>query len=219
MSRWEEGFLTQMVYPTGLSSQQAPVPGTRQENETATRLDEGLEDFFSRRVMDESSRCGAQAHPPTSAGPEALEGSRVHPSPREASPMAVPQSQSLWEISPTFSFLHTEPLVAMFSESPQDSRKERGQSEPPQWDWGWGDSRPWNGVTVSGTRPGGCVLSLSCTDSPASLHKELGHLERLRGDGGRGACEGRGCWRVVTGKVRTPFPENRWKGLWNGRKD
>ncbi|XP_059769907.1 capping protein, Arp2/3 and myosin-I linker protein 3 isoform X9 [Balaenoptera ricei] len=34
---------------------QAPVPGTRQENGTATRLDEGLEDFFSRRVMDESS--------------------------------------------------------------------------------------------------------------------------------------------------------------------
>ena len=29
----------------------------------ATRLDEGLEDFFSRRVMDESSRCGIQAHP------------------------------------------------------------------------------------------------------------------------------------------------------------
>lgn len=30
----------------------------------ATRLDEGLEDFFSRRVMDESSRCGTstQAH-------------------------------------------------------------------------------------------------------------------------------------------------------------
>ncbi|XP_056666066.1 capping protein, Arp2/3 and myosin-I linker protein 3 isoform X4 [Monodelphis domestica] len=34
---------------------QAPGPGTRQENGTATRLDEGLEDFFSRRVMDESS--------------------------------------------------------------------------------------------------------------------------------------------------------------------
>ncbi|ELK11229.1 Leucine-rich repeat-containing protein 16B [Pteropus alecto] len=32
-----------------------PVPGTRQENGMATRLDEGLEDFFSRRVMDESS--------------------------------------------------------------------------------------------------------------------------------------------------------------------
>lgn len=27
----------------------------------ATRLDEGLEDFFSRRVMDESSRWGAWA--------------------------------------------------------------------------------------------------------------------------------------------------------------
>ncbi|XP_019518692.1 PREDICTED: capping protein, Arp2/3 and myosin-I linker protein 3 isoform X9 [Hipposideros armiger] len=34
---------------------QVPVPGTRQENGMATRLDEGLEDFFSRRVMDESS--------------------------------------------------------------------------------------------------------------------------------------------------------------------
>ncbi|KAM5235869.1 capping protein, Arp2/3 and myosin-I linker protein 3 isoform 2-T2 [Ctenodactylus gundi] len=31
------------------------VPGTRQENGMASRLDEGLEDFFSRRVMDESS--------------------------------------------------------------------------------------------------------------------------------------------------------------------
>ncbi|CAD7691390.1 unnamed protein product [Nyctereutes procyonoides] len=34
---------------------QMPVTGTRQENGMATRLDEGLEDFFSRRVMDESS--------------------------------------------------------------------------------------------------------------------------------------------------------------------
>lgn len=63
MNRGEEGFLTQIIYPTGLSSQQAPVPGTRQENGMATRLDEGLEDFFSRRVMDESSRWGIQAHP------------------------------------------------------------------------------------------------------------------------------------------------------------
>ncbi|XP_045440739.1 capping protein, Arp2/3 and myosin-I linker protein 3 isoform X4 [Pipistrellus kuhlii] len=36
---------------------QVPVPGMRQENGMATRLDEGLEDFFSRRVMDESSSC------------------------------------------------------------------------------------------------------------------------------------------------------------------
>ncbi|KAK2495155.1 hypothetical protein MC885_010075, partial [Smutsia gigantea] len=34
---------------------QGPVSGTRQENGMATCLDEGLEDFFSRRVMDESS--------------------------------------------------------------------------------------------------------------------------------------------------------------------
>ncbi|XP_053080269.1 capping protein, Arp2/3 and myosin-I linker protein 3 isoform X2 [Acinonyx jubatus] len=34
---------------------QVPITGTRQENGMATRLDEGLEDFFSRRVMDESS--------------------------------------------------------------------------------------------------------------------------------------------------------------------
>ncbi|XP_063092947.1 capping protein, Arp2/3 and myosin-I linker protein 3 isoform X8 [Cavia porcellus] len=34
---------------------QVPVPGTRQENGMASCLDEGLEDFFSRRVMDESS--------------------------------------------------------------------------------------------------------------------------------------------------------------------
>lgn len=53
-----EDFCIQMSYPPGLSSQQMPVTGTRQENGMATRLDEGLEDFFSRRVMDESSRCG-----------------------------------------------------------------------------------------------------------------------------------------------------------------
>lgn len=41
----------------GLNPQQVPVSGTRQENGAATRLDEGLEDFFTRRVMDESSRC------------------------------------------------------------------------------------------------------------------------------------------------------------------
>ncbi|XP_059857977.1 capping protein, Arp2/3 and myosin-I linker protein 3 [Delphinus delphis] len=41
--------------PPGPGRPSAPVPGTRQENGTATRLDEGLEDFFSRRVMDESS--------------------------------------------------------------------------------------------------------------------------------------------------------------------
>ena len=35
----------------------------------ATRLDEGLEDFFSRRVMDESSRCGIQAHTPSFSRP------------------------------------------------------------------------------------------------------------------------------------------------------
>lgn len=51
-------LLAPMRFPTGLSSQQVPVPGTRQENGMATRLDEGLEDFFSRRVMDESPRCG-----------------------------------------------------------------------------------------------------------------------------------------------------------------
>ncbi|XP_013365876.1 PREDICTED: leucine-rich repeat-containing protein 16B isoform X11 [Chinchilla lanigera] len=34
---------------------QVPVAGTRQENGTTSCLDEGLEDFFSRRVMDESS--------------------------------------------------------------------------------------------------------------------------------------------------------------------
>lgn len=52
------------------------------------------------------------------------------------------------------------------------------------------------------------MLSLSCTDAPASLQKELGHLERLRGGGGRGPWEGRDCWRVTTGKVRTPSPGN-----------
>ncbi|XP_059564377.1 capping protein, Arp2/3 and myosin-I linker protein 3 isoform X7 [Myotis daubentonii] len=42
---------------------QVPVPGTRQENGMATRLDEGLEDFFSRRVMDESSSCPRTLRP------------------------------------------------------------------------------------------------------------------------------------------------------------
>uniref|UniRef100_A0A8C4LVE4 Capping protein, Arp2/3 and myosin-I linker protein 3 n=1 Tax=Equus asinus asinus TaxID=83772 RepID=A0A8C4LVE4_EQUAS len=41
--------------PPGPGRPNVPVPGTRQENGMATRLDEGLEDFFSRRVMDESS--------------------------------------------------------------------------------------------------------------------------------------------------------------------
>lgn len=158
-------------------------------------------------------------HTPNFSRPRGPGGLPCPPiSQRALSNGSAPNPVSLGD-SPTFSFLHTKPLVPMFSESPHDSRKEWDQSEPPQRDWGWGDSRPWNGVMVSGTRPGGCVLSLSCTDSPASLQKELGHLERLRGDGGRGAWEGRGCWRVVTGKVRTPSPENRWKGLWNGRKD
>ncbi|KAB0390518.1 hypothetical protein E2I00_017500, partial [Balaenoptera physalus] len=38
--------------PPGPGRPSAPVPGTRQENGTATRLDEGLEDFFSRRGTD-----------------------------------------------------------------------------------------------------------------------------------------------------------------------
>ncbi|XP_008570584.1 PREDICTED: leucine-rich repeat-containing protein 16B [Galeopterus variegatus] len=42
--------------PPGPGRPSVPAPGTRQENGMATRLDEGLEDFFSRRVMDESSR-------------------------------------------------------------------------------------------------------------------------------------------------------------------
>uniref|UniRef100_A0A8C2MPL4 Capping protein regulator and myosin 1 linker 3 n=1 Tax=Cricetulus griseus TaxID=10029 RepID=A0A8C2MPL4_CRIGR len=41
--------------PPGPGRPNVPVPGPRQENGMATRLDEGLEDFFSRRVMDESS--------------------------------------------------------------------------------------------------------------------------------------------------------------------
>ncbi|KAM9068644.1 capping protein, Arp2/3 and myosin-I linker protein 3 isoform 7-T7 [Sarcophilus harrisii] len=52
---------------------QAPGPGTRQENGTATRLDEGLEDFFSRRVMDESS-----------SYPQTLRTVRPGPGPAEA---------------------------------------------------------------------------------------------------------------------------------------
>ncbi|EHH27764.1 hypothetical protein EGK_18042 [Macaca mulatta] len=41
--------------PPGPGRPSMPAPGTRQENGMATRLDEGLEDFFSRRVMEESS--------------------------------------------------------------------------------------------------------------------------------------------------------------------
>ncbi|GAB5572728.1 capping protein [Prionailurus iriomotensis] len=41
--------------PPGPGRPSVPITGTRQENGMATRLDEGLEDFFSRRVMDESS--------------------------------------------------------------------------------------------------------------------------------------------------------------------
>ncbi|XP_054986870.1 capping protein, Arp2/3 and myosin-I linker protein 3 isoform X1 [Sorex araneus] len=41
--------------PPGPGRPSVPVPASRQENGMATRLDEGLEDFFSRRVMDESS--------------------------------------------------------------------------------------------------------------------------------------------------------------------
>nr|XP_036873469.1 capping protein, Arp2/3 and myosin-I linker protein 3 isoform X2 [Manis javanica] len=46
--------------PPGPGRPSVPVSGTRQENGAATRLDEGLEDFFTRRVMDESS-----SYPPT----------------------------------------------------------------------------------------------------------------------------------------------------------
>ncbi|OWK09545.1 hypothetical protein Celaphus_00006515, partial [Cervus elaphus hippelaphus] len=49
--------------PPGPGRPSAPVPGTRQENGMATRLDEGLEDFFSRRVMDESSSLGNNSSP------------------------------------------------------------------------------------------------------------------------------------------------------------
>ncbi|XP_036211023.1 capping protein, Arp2/3 and myosin-I linker protein 3 isoform X1 [Myotis myotis] len=49
--------------PPGPGRPSVPVPGTRQENGMATRLDEGLEDFFSRRVMDESSSCPRTLRP------------------------------------------------------------------------------------------------------------------------------------------------------------
>ena len=50
------------------------------------------------------------------------------------------------------------------------------------------------------------MLSLSCTDAPASLQKELGHLERLRGGGGRGPWEERDCWRVNDRKGEDTIP-------------
>lgn len=95
-------FLARMRFPTGLSSQQVPVPGTRQENGMATRLDEGLEDFFSRRVMDESSRCGTETHS-HSPGPEAWKDSCLPSSHGDGAPG---QSQSLGH-SLTFSSFHT----------------------------------------------------------------------------------------------------------------
>uniref|UniRef100_A0A6I8PDE1 Capping protein regulator and myosin 1 linker 3 n=1 Tax=Ornithorhynchus anatinus TaxID=9258 RepID=A0A6I8PDE1_ORNAN len=41
----------------GPSRPTMPGPGARQENGMATRLDEGLDDFFSRKVMAESASC------------------------------------------------------------------------------------------------------------------------------------------------------------------
>lgn len=48
----------------------------------ATRLDEGLEDFFSRRVMEESSRY--EAHSPPSANHRLCAGSFVLQCPGES---------------------------------------------------------------------------------------------------------------------------------------
>lgn len=81
----------------------------------ATRLDEGLEDFFSRRVMDESSRCGTstQAHFQQAPRPWGAGGACVCPAPMEASPMTVPKA-SLWDISPTFSSFPTQPYLPCF---------------------------------------------------------------------------------------------------------
>uniref|UniRef100_A0A8C9JT30 Capping protein, Arp2/3 and myosin-I linker protein 3 n=1 Tax=Panthera tigris altaica TaxID=74533 RepID=A0A8C9JT30_PANTA len=67
--------------PPGPGRPSVPITGTRQENGMATRLDEGLEDFFSRRVMDESSsyprtlrtlRPGLSEPPPPSPDPPSL---------------------------------------------------------------------------------------------------------------------------------------------------
>lgn len=67
----------------------------------ATRLDEGLEDFFSRRVMDESSRCGIQAHTPSFSRPR---GPRKAPVSTHL-PGRFLQWQSPWDISPHILFL------------------------------------------------------------------------------------------------------------------
>lgn len=103
----------------------------------ATRLDEGLEDFFSRRVMDESSRCGTstQAHFQQAPRPwGAGGGACVCPAPMEASPMTVPKA-NLWDISPHVRFRPSPPSHishAFLISSGQLSKKDG----PPQWDGG-----------------------------------------------------------------------------------
>lgn len=107
----------------------------------ATRLDEGLEDFFSRRVMDESSRCGSSTHSHCHQAPRPWKAPRVCPAPMEASSDRA-QSQSLWGVSPTFSPFPTSCHL------PCSLRKDGAT----KWNGGEGragrGSRPWVGMTL-----------------------------------------------------------------------
>ena len=71
---------------------------------------------------------------------------------------------------PPHSFFPSQPLVPMVSESPQDSWKEWGWNEPPEWDcrsWGLG-SRPWDGMTVVPGLEGTCCHCPAQTLQPVS---------------------------------------------------
>lgn len=60
-----------------------------------------------------------------------------------------------------------------------------------------------------------CSLSLSCTDSPASVQKELGHLERWREEEGERCLGGKSGW----GWKRLPEDYDREGEDTNSRRD
>ena len=98
----------------------------------ATRLDEGLEDFFSRRVMDESSRCGTSTHSHFHQAPRPWKDLCVCPALVVASPMTEPKA-SLPGIFPPHSHPSILALIAHIL---------LGRMGPPQWNGrdgrGWG---------------------------------------------------------------------------------
>lgn len=85
----------------------------------ATRLDEGLEDFFSRRVMDESSRYAAGSLP--SADHRLCEGSFVLQFPGKSLQQQLPPTHKLpsWANFPASSPWPTHPLALRSLNPPQ----------------------------------------------------------------------------------------------------